>query len=97
MAKRGPAPRAGAADRTDTRRNETALDARLRRQHQIERICWTPRLVFELIAEIERRYGLPDLDERIERYPRVDRDILRWLGGDQFAPAPIHLVAGGRR
>jgi hypothetical protein len=38
MAKRGPAPRAGAADRTDTRRNETALDTRLRRQHQIERM-----------------------------------------------------------
>ena len=86
MAKRGPAPRAGAADRTDTRRNERALDTRLRRQH-----------FFELIAEIERRYGLPDLDERIERYARVDRDVLRWLGGDQFAPAPIHLVAGGRR
>jgi hypothetical protein len=70
-----------------------AID-RLRRQHAVEAV-WRlgPRVVFELLDELDRRHGLGDeLEERLARYAELDPLILAAVGGDQFAPAPIRMV-----
>jgi hypothetical protein len=65
----------------------------MRRQRLCVRIhALGPRVLFELISEIERR-GLGDLDERLERYAALDPELLALLGGDRFAAPPIHPVA----
>ena len=85
--------------RPDTTVFERRLDAtgRLRRQRQVERICGLgPRVVFELLDELNRRHGLgDDLDQRLARYAGLDPLILAAIGGDRF-PEPLHLVSGGR-
>jgi hypothetical protein len=70
-----------------------AGDTRLRRQRQAERI-WNlgARVLYELLREIEK-YGIVDLDVRLERYARLDPDILRLVQADRFPPSPIRLVA----
>jgi len=67
---------------------------RMRRQRQVERI-WRlgARVVFELLDELDRSHALPDLDARIERYSRLDPDVIRAVQADRFPPA-IHLVPG---
>jgi hypothetical protein len=65
----------------------------LRRQRQVERICQTPRLVAELLAEIGRHHGVADdIDRRLERYGRLSTDLLHALGADRFPAAPIWAV-----
>jgi hypothetical protein len=58
---------------------------------QIE-IIWNlgPRVVGELLAEISDPV---DLDLALTRYARLDADVVRALGADQFPPNPIHEVA----
>ena|ERR1700676_734402 len=69
----------------------------LRRQRQVEKICRTPRLVAELLAEIGRHHGIEaDVGRRVERYAAIDPGILRAVGGDRFPAAPMRLVEGGR-
>ena len=64
-----------------------------RRQRQVERICQTPRLVAELLAEIGRHYGLAvDIDRRLERYSRLNPELLHALGADRFPPPPLRAV-----
>jgi hypothetical protein len=73
------------------------LDTRLRRQRQVERICRTPRPVFELLAEFDRHHDLgADLDRRLARYAAFDLGLLQFLGGDTFAPMPLHPVEASR-
>jgi hypothetical protein len=68
---------------------------RLRRQRQVEWICRTPRLVDELLEEIARHYDLgDDIDQRLGKYTRLDSELLHALGGDKFAPLPLHVVGG---
>jgi len=70
---------------------------RLRRQRQVERICCTPRLVFELLDELDRHHDRgADLDWRLERYSSVDPVVLAEVGGDRFAPLPLRAVGCGR-
>jgi hypothetical protein len=70
---------------------------RLRRRRQVERICRIPRLVAELLDEIARHHGLvEDIDRRIAAYAGIDPDLLRQVGGDRFAPAPIRAIGDGR-
>ena len=70
---------------------------RLRRQRQVERICCIPRLVFELLDELDRHHDLgADLDRRLERYSSVDPAILAAVGADAFAPSPIRSIGGPR-
>jgi hypothetical protein len=69
----------------------------LRRQRQVERICRIPRLVAELLDEIDRHHGLgADLDRRLERFAGLDPDLLRALGGDRFPPSPMRAIGDGR-
>jgi hypothetical protein len=69
----------------------------LRRQRAVERLCRTPRLIFELLDELDRHYGLgADLDRRLQRYAALDPELLRALGADKFPGLPIRLIAGGR-
>lgn len=58
-----------------------------------------PRAVFELLDEIGRHHDIAnDIDRRLERYAALDRNMLRAVGGDRFAPWPsLRVVAGGRR
>jgi succinylglutamate desuccinylase len=73
---------------------------RLRRQRQVERLCETPRLVFELIEEVRRHHpGIAqDLDRRLANFAALDPAVLRALGGDRFAASPVRQVerAGAR-
>jgi hypothetical protein len=50
-----------------------------------------PRVLFELVVEIEK-YGVADLDRRVERYADLDPELLAAVGADRFPPRPIHLV-----
>jgi hypothetical protein len=69
---------------------------RLRRQRLVERIhALGPRVLFEFIDELDREHALgADLDRRLERYAGLNPAILRAVGGDKFAPAPIYIVGG---
>ena len=70
---------------------------RLRRQHQIERICQIPRIAFELIDELDRYHNLgEDLDRRLERYASLDVEILRALGADRFPPRPLRIIGSAQ-
>ena len=71
---------------------------RLRRQHlarQVHRLG--ARVFFEFVDELDRVHRLgDDLDRRLERYGRLDRDLLHWVGGDRFAAGPLRAVGGSR-
>jgi hypothetical protein len=71
-------------------------DIRLRRQWQVARICRTPRLVLELLNELDRYHALPDLDARLARYAELNLDLLRATGGDRLVSPPLHAVGRGR-
>ena len=68
---------------------------RLKRQRQVTAIHGLgARVVFELLDELDRRYGLGEgLDLRLERYAGINPDVLRAVGGDSFPAAPIHHIA----
>jgi hypothetical protein len=69
----------------------------MRRQRLCTRIHGLgPRVFAELLGELER-YGIADLDRRLERYAQLDPEVLARLGADRFPPAPIHLVGRGAR
>jgi hypothetical protein len=72
---------------------------RARRRRLIEAIhALGSRVLFELIDELDRHHGLGrDLDRRLARFAAIDPKLLRAVGGDKFAPAPMRLVGGGRR
>jgi hypothetical protein len=61
-----------------------------RKCRQIE-IIWNlgPRVVGELLVEISDPI---DLDLALARYARLDGDVVRALGGDQFPPFPLREV-----
>jgi hypothetical protein len=88
-----PAPPGG---QSAGRRGWSAVDRRLRRQRQCKTI-WRlgARIFFELIDELARHHTLHDLDARLERYARLDPDVIRALQADRF-PQPIRLIASER-
>jgi hypothetical protein len=56
-----------------------------------------PRVLFELVDELDRVHGLgDDVDRRLERYARLDPRLLRALGGDRFPASPTRVVGGAR-
>jgi hypothetical protein len=74
---------------------QAASIVRLRRKRQIEKICHVPRLVFELIDELDRHHGLgDDLDHRLERYAELDPLILAVVGGDRFPASLVRVIEG---
>src|SRR5215471_4257656 len=75
------------------REAQVCLLRRLRRQRQVEQICRVPRLVFELLDELDRHHGLgADLDRRLARYAEADWSLLRALGANRFPPPPVRIV-----
>ena len=71
---------------------------RLQRQHHVEQVHRLgARVIFELLNELDRVHGLgDDLDRRLERYARLDPDLLAALGADRFPAAPLRIVGGAR-
>jgi hypothetical protein len=66
----------------------------LRFQRQVERLCaHGPRVVAELLAELDRHFDLgDDLDRRLDRYAALDPGVLAAVGGDRFPVTPIRMV-----
>jgi|SRR6516165_6703240 len=53
---------------------------RLVGQRQVEHLCRTPRLVFELLDELDRHHDLgPDLDRRLTKSTALNPKLLRLL------------------
>ena len=63
-------------------------------QRDIERLHRLgPRPQYELLREIERRYGCARfIRERVKRYAELDPEIVADLGGDVFPSTPIREV-----
>lgn len=78
--------------------NRSQYLARARRERLVTALHRLgPRVVFELLDELDRHLGLgDDIDRRLERYARLDLDVLHAVGGDRFAPAPLRAVGGSR-
>jgi hypothetical protein len=75
----------------------TEVIRRLRRQRQVERICRTPRLVAELLAELGRYHGIAeDIDRRLAAYSSLDPALLAVVGGDRFPASPTRLIGSAR-
>jgi len=73
---------------------QAAALGHLRRERQIQRIhTLGPRVVFELIDELDRRHELgPDLDNRLGRYAALGPGTLRAIGGDRFPASPVRIM-----
>ena len=63
-------------------------------QHDIKRLHRLgPRPQYELLREIERRYGCARfIRERVKRYAELDPGLVQAIGGDRFPEAPVHEV-----
>ena len=77
---------------------KSQASARLRRQRHVEQVHRLgARVIFELLNELDRVHGLgDDLDRWLERYARLDPDLLAALGADRFPAAPLRIVGGAR-
>ena len=83
---------------------DTALHPRLqhlRFQQDVEALHRLgPRPLGELILELIERLAGDDperrafVEARLHRYAALDREIVAALGGDSFAPRPMHVVSG---
>ena len=69
------------------------LDRRLQRDiEKVHRLG--PRAIYHLLDEIGCRHSCRTfIEERASRYAKLDPDIVRELGGDQFPPVPLHEVS----
>jgi hypothetical protein len=83
-----------AVDTRDPRGNQAGL--RLRRQRLAQQVHrHGVRVFFELLDELDRVYGLgDDLDHRLERYARLNHDVLVAVGADRFASSMVRLIGG---
>ena len=79
---------------TSARASPTEIVAELRFRRHVERVhALGARAVAELLAEIGAERGIQLLiDQKASRYATINPDHLSALGGDDFSPAPIHLV-----
>jgi hypothetical protein len=56
-----------------------------------------PRVLGEFLAELGAgSYRMTDIESALERYSRLDPDIVRGLGGNRFPPRPSLRIVGGR-
>ena len=71
---------------------EMVADLRFRRH--VEQIhSLGARVVGELLAEIGSERSIQTIiDEKIARYAAIDLSALAAVGGDDFPPAPLHVV-----
>ena len=63
-------------------------------QRDVERLHRLgPRPQYELLREIERRYGCARfIRDRVKAYGELDPGLVQALGGDGFPEAPVHEV-----
>ncbi len=63
-------------------------------QRDVERLHRLgPRPQYELLREIERRYGCARfIRDRVKAYGELDPGLVQALGGDRFPEAPVHEV-----
>ena len=62
-------------------------------RRQAERVCRTPRLATELLAELAAEPRMePVVRAKLERYSALPASALAATGGDRFPPAPLHEV-----
>jgi hypothetical protein len=71
-----------------------ARELRRMRRMRLAAVVWKlgERAFFEFLTELDRDYGIVDLDSRLERYANADPRLLRALGGDRLPPRIIHAV-----
>lgn len=56
-----------------------------------------PRAVSEFLLEVGRERLITDLLERkLVKYGRLDIEVLKAVGGDQFPANPIRVIRGGQ-
>ena len=72
---------------------ETAADLAFRRDvvrvHDLG-----ARSLYELLAELGSERAIQNIvDQKVAKYARIDPTHLTALGGDDFGPLPLHLVA----
>src|SRR5437762_1548793 len=69
---------------------------RLHRPRLVERVHRLgARALFEFVNELDQSHGLgSDLDQRLERYARLDPAVLPALGGDRLPVSPVRIVGG---
>ncbi len=80
--------------------NNTQIDATVqalaepRLERMIEHVhALGPRPLAEMLAEIARSTGQPDLVvDLVEKYARLDPEIVHALGADRFPPVPLEVV-----
>jgi hypothetical protein len=68
---------------------------RLRRQRHAQQLHRLgERALHEFVEELRRHHPeiAVDIDARLARYADVDPRLLTALGGDKFAPLPLHIV-----
>ena len=57
--------------------------------------AYADRAVDQEFAQIARDHDLSgNVADLLDRFAQLEREIVRALGGDQFPPPPVHLVAG---
>jgi hypothetical protein len=80
-------------DNTQPVSDQTLL-RQLQRQRQVEAVHRLgARALAELLDEIARYHGIAaDIDRRLAAFSMLDPEILRAIGGDRFAAAPLHVV-----
>jgi hypothetical protein len=65
----------------------------LRRQHLVQALYKLgPRVLFQLLCELEQHADLPDLDRRLERYASLEREVLTAVGADRMPASPIRMA-----
>jgi hypothetical protein len=70
--------------------SDLVFSRRVERLHRLG-----PRPLGEILIELIARWGEPlraDLDQRLDRYLRLDPAVVHALGGDQFPAPPLHAV-----
>ena len=71
--------------------NTTAM-VRQRRQRAARHLhALGPRPVLEALIQASES---GNLDGTLEAFTRLDADIVRQVGGDQFPPTPLHVIGG---
>ncbi len=72
-------------------RSSSSVQRRFEKLHRLG-----PRAGLEFVLEVSEK-GLrgEDLLDRLNQYCRLDLASLQTVGGDRFAPLPVHSVSGG--
>jgi hypothetical protein len=90
-----------ARDRQQQRREDTGRDTEaqaaldeLRFERNVQLLHdLGARAVFELLRELAAARSIrSEIEALVERYGRLDAEIVRAIGGDRFPPRPLRMV-----